>query len=119
MGLQLGRLLCLQAAIGLCCALIAGLAGDLQSAQSAVLGAMAGSVGAVAFVAVHGALGLFGAKEKARSAFSAYVVAELSRIGSTIVLLAVTLPAIEAEHAGAYLATFVATLMAYTLLLLF
>ena len=56
MGLQLGRLLGLQAVIALICALIAWFADGTASAQSAALGAMAGSVGAVAFVAVHGAL---------------------------------------------------------------
>jgi len=119
MGLQLGRLLGLQAVIALICALIAWFADGTASAQSAALGAMTGSVGAVAFVAVHGALVARGAREQVRNAFGAYVVAELARISSTIILLAVSLPGVDAEHAGAYIATFVATLMAYTLLLLF
>ena len=119
MGLQLGRLLTLQAMIALFTALIAWLSGGAASAQSAVLGAVVGGVGAVTYVLVHAVLSRGGAKDTARGAFSAYVVAEVGRIGVTIGMLAVTLPAIDGEHAGAFLFTFVASLMAYTLLLLF
>ncbi len=119
MGLQLRRLLGLQLAIALCSALVAWVVGGATSVLSAVLGAAVAGSGAIAYVLVHGALVLRGAGERSATALSAVVVAELSRIGVTIGFLALVLPIIDAEHTMYFLATFIACLMAYTLLLLF
>jgi len=111
MGLQLAMLLL--AVIGL------AVDGRLQDLRGAALGFAAGSSGAVVFVLLQTLLDVCGADRSRKKALLAMIAAEAARLATTIGMLMWALRSVSSESAVAVIAAFVASVMAYTLMLLF
>ncbi|RPI47415.1 MAG: hypothetical protein EHM59_04445 [Betaproteobacteria bacterium] len=115
MGRQLSRLLALQGAIT---TVIAGgifVWGNFSNGIAALLGGAAAAVAALAYGVAHWLQGAGGTGKLLRI----FLVAELSRVGTAVVLLGLGMANLPGEAAIAYLVAFAAALLAYLLVFLF
>jgi len=115
MGRQLTRLLALQGAITMVIAGAIFVLGNFPNGIAALLGGAAAAAAALVYGVAYWLQGAGGSARPLRT----FLVAELSRIGTAVVLLGLGMAFLPADAAIAYLGAFAAAVMAYLLVFLF